>query len=80
MKTVSAVRRKAKERTRLQQLREEANLGTVETAKFAEVGPATITRIEQGKAPDITTALRLAQFFETTVEDLFGIFRQRSGR
>lgn len=78
MKTISQVRRKPKERVRLQQLREDANLGLREMAKFAGVSASTVTRIEQGKAPDITTALRLARFFETSVEDLFGSFMERT--
>ena len=74
MRTVSAVKRKPNERTRVHQLREQANLGLRETAKFAEVSAATLSRVESGKAPDIRTALRLARFYETTVEDLFGTF------
>lgn len=77
MKTISQVRKKAPERTRTrtQQLREEANLGTRELAGYAGVSPATVSRIEAGKPPDIRNALRLAQFFETSVEDLFGNFK-----
>ena len=75
VKTVSQVRKKPSERTRLQALREDANLGVRELAGFAGVSPATVSRVEAGKAPDIRTALHLAQFFETSVEDLFGGFR-----
>lgn len=75
MKTVSQVRRKGSARTRLQQLRDEANLGLRELAGYAGVSPATLTRVESGKHPDIVTALKLAQFFETSVEDLFGNLR-----
>lgn len=77
MKTVSQVRHKPKERTRLQQMRDEAGIGVRELGQFSGLSPATITRVEQGGAPDITTALRLATFFETSVEDLFGRFRER---
>lgn len=76
MKTISQVRKKPKERTRLAILREDANLTMRELAAFAGVGPATVLRVETGKAPDIRTALRLAQFFETSVEDLFGAFKE----
>jgi DNA-binding XRE family transcriptional regulator len=72
MKTVSQVRRKTTERTRLTALREESGLGMREMARFCGVSPATLCRVEAGKHPDIVTALRLARFFETSVEDLFG--------
>jgi transcriptional regulator with XRE-family HTH domain len=75
MRTVSQVRKKPSERSRLQALREDANLGVRELASFAGVSPATVSRVDSGKAPDIRTALRLAQFFETSVEELFGNFR-----
>lgn len=76
MKTISQVRRKSidRVRTRVQQLREDANLGVRELAGFSGVSPATVSRIEAGKPPDIRNALRLAKFFETSVEDLFGTF------
>ncbi len=75
MKTVSAVRR-TKERAQLRQLREEANLTLREVAKLTGVSVPTISRIENGDSPPhIRTALRLAEFFETTVEDLFGGFK-----
>lgn len=75
MKTISQVRKKPEERTRLQSLREEANLGVRELARYVGISAATVTRTEQGKKPDIRNALRLAHFFETSVEDLFGNFR-----
>jgi DNA-binding XRE family transcriptional regulator len=74
--TISQIRKKkpAKERTRLQILRDDAGLGTRELARFSEVSSSTISRVESGQCPDIRTALRLARFFETSVEDLFGSF------
>lgn len=74
MKTVSKVRKKGQERSRLQQLREDAGLGLREMSGFSDISPATVVRIEAGRMPDLTTALRFAQFYETTVEDLFGHF------
>jgi DNA-binding XRE family transcriptional regulator len=75
MRTVSQVRKKVGERTRIAALREEANLGVREMAAHCGISPATLVRVEAGKHPDIVTALRLAQFFETSVEDLFGYLR-----
>jgi DNA-binding XRE family transcriptional regulator len=77
MKTISALRRKPTERTRIKQLREEAGIGLREMCKFAELSPATLSRVESGKAPDIRTALKLAKFFETSVENLFGSWLNR---
>jgi len=73
MKTVSQVRKPvAIHRTRVQQLRMEAGLGMRELAKYAGLSPATVSRVEAGNEPDIINALKLARFFESTVEDLFG--------
>ena len=72
MKTVSTLRRKPVERSRLQLLREDAGLGLREVASHAGVIPSVLSRVENGKAPSISTALRLARFYETTVELLFG--------
>jgi len=78
-KTISQLRRKTSNpRTRIQQLREQANLGLNETADHAGVSHSTLSRIEAGRAPDICSALRIARFFETSVEDLFGAFEDRA--
>ena len=77
MKTVSQVRRKPKQRTRLQAMREEANLGVRELAGFTGVSAPTISRVESGRTPDVRNALLLAQFFETSIEDLFGYLKER---
>lgn len=70
--TVSKVRRNTEgAKTLLEQLRLQAGLGIREVAEYSNVSKATISRVENGKSPDITTALRLARFFETTVEELF---------
>jgi DNA-binding XRE family transcriptional regulator len=77
MKTISQVRKKVTDRepTRIQILREEARLGVREAAGFSGISPATWSRVESGKAPDIRTAFRLAHFFETSIEDLFQNFK-----
>ena len=75
MQTISQVRKvAAKKRNRVAILRTEGGLGVRELAKYAGVSAATVSRIESGKAPDICSALKLARFFETTVEDLFSEF------
>ena len=76
MKTVSQVRgtKPAKPKTKLQVLRESANIGVRELAGYSGVSPATISRIESGRVPDLYNALKLSRFFETSVEDLFGSF------
>lgn len=74
MKTISQFRKKPKERTRIQVLREEANLGLREAAGYAGITASTWSRVESGKSPDIHTAFRFAKFFETSIEDLFQQF------
>ena len=76
MKTISQVRKYSNHRpkTDIQLLREQANLEVHEVASHAGVSKPTIYRLEQGRPPDIRSALRLAKFFETTVEALFGPF------
>lgn len=74
MKTVSQVKKSLPKCRRVAMLREEAGLSLRELGSYAGVGHATVCRIESGKAPDIRTALRLAKFFETSVEDLFNEF------
>ncbi len=75
MKTVSQVRKAISlKRTRIAILRSEAGIGTRELATFVDISASTISRIESGKAPDIRSALHLAKFFETSVEDLFNEF------
>ncbi len=71
MKTISQVRKPIPARGRIAVLIHEAGIGMRELARFSGVSPATVSRVASGKAPDIRTALLLARFFETTVEDLF---------
>lgn len=71
MKTVSQVRKPVIARSRIAVLVHESGVGIRELANYAGISPATVSRVAGGKAPDIRTALRLARFFETTVEDLF---------
>jgi putative transcriptional regulator len=53
--------------------REQYGLSLREVGEALEIGYANLHAIETGKtAPRVTTALRLARFYETTVEDLFG--------
>ena len=80
MSTVSQVRRKVSKRTRLQALREEANLTLREVAKHSGVSAPTVLRTEVGKSPDVRTALLLARFYETSVEDLFGHLAEKGTR
>lgn len=75
-KTISQLTRKSKERTRIQIMRADAGLGVREAAGYAGVSPATWSRVESGKPPDITTAFRFAHFFETSIEDLFQEFNE----
>jgi len=74
MKTISQVRKPKHSQTRFQTLIQEAGIGVRELAGFAGVSPATVSRVQRGFAPDIRTALLLARFFETTVEELFNEF------
>jgi DNA-binding XRE family transcriptional regulator len=76
MKTVSQVRntKQVRPKTKVQVARENANIGVRELTGYTGISPATISRIEAGRAPDIRNALKLAKFFETSVEDLFGGF------
>ena len=71
MKTISQVRKPIASRSRIAVLIHESGIGIRELASFSGVSPATVSRVESGKAPDIRTAFRLARFFETTIEDLF---------
>jgi putative transcriptional regulator len=69
--TVSKVRRNPVTASRVKQLREEAGLGLREAAAFIGVSPSTLSRVENGKAPDIHSAILIARFYETTVEELW---------
>lgn len=75
--TLSQVRRltKAKPESQIRKIRENSGLTLRAVCEHAGVSPATLCRVEDGKAPDITTALRLAAFYETTVEVLFNSFK-----
>jgi len=72
--TVSAVRREptAHRISPLTILRLQNGLGMREITKYCGVSPATQSRAEQGRNVEVTTALKLARFYETTVEELFG--------
>ena len=57
--------------TRLRAAREAAKQLQEDLAEASGVPQGTIGRIENGTAPQVVTALRLARALDTTVEDLF---------
>lgn len=57
--------------TRLRAAREAAKQLQEDLAEASGVPQGTISRIENGTAPQVVTALRLARALGTTVEDLF---------
>ena len=57
--------------TRLRAAREAAKQLQEDLAEASGVPQGTISRIENGTAPQVVTALRLARALDTTVEDLF---------
>ena len=69
---VSQVRREPLSSIGLRKLREDAGLGLREAANFIGISPATLSRIETSRDPDVHTAIKVARFYETTVEELWG--------
>ncbi|WP_409968493.1 helix-turn-helix transcriptional regulator [Bengtsoniella intestinalis] len=56
----------------IKQYREQSSLNQTELAKICDVSRQTISSIERGDYhPSIVLALKLAQYFSVTVEDLF---------
>jgi putative transcriptional regulator len=72
VKTISQVEKHPREKTKLWQLREAAGLSRRELTTHVGVCDSTISLIERGHSPNVRTAILLARFFETTVEELFG--------
>lgn len=61
---------------RLKEHRARLNLNQSELGKLAHVSRQTISLIERGDySPSVTLALKLAQIFEVSVEDVF-IYRE----
>ena len=57
---------------RLKEYRARLNLNQSEVRKLAHVSRQTISLIERGDySPSVTLALKLAQIFEVSVEDIF---------
>lgn len=57
---------------RLKEYRARLNLNQSELGKLAYVSRQTISLIERGDySPSVTLALKLAQIFEVSVEDIF---------
>lgn len=56
----------------LRNLRERHQLTLRDVAKYSGVSVATIARIEWGAECNLSQALKLAHFFETTVEKIWG--------
>lgn len=75
MKTISQiperVRKKNGAETRFRTARLKSRLGLRDVAKFSGVSLATVQRIDTGRPPSIEVALKLARFFERSVEVLF---------
>lgn len=61
---------------RLKEYRARLNLNQSELGKLAHVSRQTISLIERGDySPSVALALKLAQIFEVSVEDIF-IYRE----
>ena len=61
---------------RLKEYRARLNINQLELGKLAHVSRQTISLIERGDySPSVTLALKLAQIFEVSVEDIF-IYRE----
>ena len=57
---------------RLKEYRARLNINQSELGKLARVSRQTISLIERGDySPSVTLALKLAQIFEVSVEDIF---------
>lgn len=63
-------KRRAREQSALRKLRGDWTLREIE--RVGRIDKATLLRAETGKEPTLTTALRIARFYETTVEKLWG--------
>lgn len=75
MKTVSQVRHKVySSSTLIGELRAASGLTVREVAKHSGVSHPTVNRVERGHEPSIGNAIKLARFFERSVNDLFGHF------
>ena len=60
-------------RTRLSMKRKECGLTMRQVERLTGIPPAHLSMYERALVePKVTNALRLARFFKTTVEDLFG--------
>jgi putative transcriptional regulator len=59
--------------TRVLLVREEFGLSLRAVARETGISPAEVSRIERGLSePGVHIAMKLAKFYETTVEQLFG--------
>lgn len=57
----------------LRSLREKHRLSLRDVAKHSSVSTATLSRMEYGAECELTQALKLANFFETTVEKIWDL-------
>lgn len=57
----------------LRGLRKEANLSVDRVAQLSGIGRSIIARMEIGDTPNLATALRMARFLETPVEEIWGL-------
>lgn len=83
MKTISSLKRKTKKvpflrnkgvlNARVREFRHEHGLTLRDVAKASGVALATLNRMEFGCEVELTSALMVAKFFETTVNDLFSL-------
>lgn len=56
---------------KLKNLRKQKKLNQIDVAKFLNVEQVTISRYESGQSePDIETLIKLANLYETTLDDL----------
>ena len=59
-------------KNRVEEFRRTRNLSQEELAGFLQVSRQTVSSIENGKYnPSITLAFKIANFFETTIEQIF---------
>jgi DNA-binding XRE family transcriptional regulator len=70
--TISKLQGAARIDTPLGKLRRKHGVLMRDVSRHSGVSLATVCRAESGKPVDIVTALKLARFYESTVEDLFG--------
>jgi DNA-binding XRE family transcriptional regulator len=83
MKTISALKRKPKREpyllkkgilnSRIRHFRQTNGLTLRDVSKASGVDVATVNRMEFGCETMLSTALKIAKFFEVTVEDLFSL-------